>query len=54
MWFETREDALLTTRDHAGLNPACASAARLSSDASALRNACTAGRSFRALTSAKS
>src|SRR3989475_649091 len=31
-----------------------ASAARLSSDASALRNACTAGRGFRAVTSAKS
>ena len=39
---------------YAGRNPACASALRLSSDASASRNACTAGRCLRAVTSAKS
>jgi hypothetical protein len=41
-------------RDHAGRNPALSSAARASSDASARRNACTAGRFLRGVTSAKS
>ncbi len=39
---------------YAGLNPACVSAARPSSEAKACKNACTAGRSLRAVTSAKS
>src|SRR5262245_59055028 len=41
-------------RFHAGLKPACSSALRPASDASASRNACTAGRCLRAFTSAKS
>jgi hypothetical protein len=39
---------------YAGLNPACVSAARASSDASTSKKACTAGRCLRAVTSAKS
>ncbi|MDH6689815.1 hypothetical protein AB7M56_001835 [Bradyrhizobium elkanii] len=39
---------------YAGLNPAFVNAARPSSDASASRKACTAGRCLRAVTNAKS
>ena len=39
---------------YAGLNPALTNAARASSDASASRKACTAGRRLRAVTTAKS
>jgi hypothetical protein len=39
---------------YAGVNPACVSAARRSAEASACKNACTAGRPLRAVTSAKS
>ncbi|MGY4626775.1 hypothetical protein ACVWY3_004531 [Bradyrhizobium sp. USDA 4486] len=39
---------------YAGRKPACCSAARASSEPSASRKACTAGRCSRAITSAKS
>src|SRR5215831_19296659 len=41
-------------KHHAGLKPAFASAARIWCEASAPRNACTAGRCLRAATTAKS
>ena len=56
---EVRSGCALAPRNdkhdaYAGLNPASVSAALVSSDASDCKNACTAGRCFRELTTAKS